>query len=195
MGLGCHRPGNALYITGTVGTATNEICHAFHEIEDWLESHSDEAASRTDAGFLDRAVRESVRLHGVNFILRVATEDRTVPSGARIRAGEIVWLNVRAANRDRFGGGGGRFDPHREPPGRERPYALAFGDGSHACIGRRFAVSEATEASRARHGMMVPILLELYRAGLRRDPERQRTFNDASVRKQHATCPFILAPS
>jgi cytochrome P450 len=182
----------ALYITGTVGTAANEICHAFAEIEDWIASHPEDAAGRIDVGFLRRAVNESVRLHGVNFILRTATEDRTVPSGLLIRAGQVVWLNVRAANVDRFGDTGDQFDPRRVPPGRERPYALAFGDGSHACIGRRFAVSDLKESSASRLGLMVPILLELYRAGLRRDPENSRTFNEATVRKQHATCPVIL---
>jgi cytochrome P450 len=182
----------ALYISGTVGTAANELCHAFHEVEAWIESHPEDAGNRMNDRFLGRAVRESVRLHGVNFVLRIASEACVLPSGKQVQPQDVVWLNVRSANEDSFGADGGTFNPYRRPPANRGPYALAFGEGSHACIGRRFALGDTRDSAGSRQGIMVSTLARLYREGMRRDPHRRRTFSDSTVRKQHLTCPIVL---
>ena len=68
---------------------------------------------------------------------RITTEDVTV-SGCPIPAGERVYLNWTAANRDPeiFG------DPDRFDPERNAPYNLVWGIGKHVCPGRPLALLE-----------------------------------------------------
>jgi cytochrome P450 len=72
---------------------------------------------------------------------RMSTEDMIV-SGVEIRAGELVWLAVPVANRDPD-----EFpDPDRWDLDRRPKHHLAFGLGSHFCLGAFLARAELNVA-------------------------------------------------
>ena len=64
-------------------------------------------------------------------------------SGRRIRAGQKVFIDIPAVNRDEavFGTDAASFNPHREIRKGVQPYGFGFGGGAHKCIGRPLAVS------------------------------------------------------
>jgi cytochrome P450 len=85
---------------------------------------------------LDRVVEELLRYVTVAQLAfpRFARRD-TVVGGQRIRAGEMVFCSLSAANRDAaLGTGMDAFDPVRDG----RPH-IAFGHGMHRCIGAPLA--------------------------------------------------------
>lgn len=75
------------------------------------------------------------------FIHRVATEDLTL-GGQRVRAGDLLTVNLPAANRDAHFDAPDVFDIHRTTPGGH----LAFGHGIHQCLGQTLARVEMQEA-------------------------------------------------
>lgn len=91
-------------------------------------------ASRTPA-ILDEILRyTSIAQHG---LARVALEDIEI-GGQLIRAGEGVVANLASANRDEeFFSNPDRFDDERESR-----FHVAFGSGSHVCIGAPLARAE-----------------------------------------------------
>ncbi len=115
------------FLTGQIGVAhlvTNTI---------WLLLTHDEERARVaaDPGLLAGAIAETLRYAPpVMLIPRVALEPVAV-GGHVLEAGDIVRLNVGAANRDptRFPDPD-RFDIARPPGG-----ALGFGHGARSCIG------------------------------------------------------------
>ena len=94
---------------------------------------------------LDAALDEVLRIDDP-FVAnrRVATRDVTL-GGRRIAAGDRVFLNWTAANRDRriFG------DPDVFDPAGNAPYNLVYGIGKHVCPGRPLATLELRVLTRA----------------------------------------------
>jgi cytochrome P450 len=114
----------------------------------YLADHPDLQA-RLRAGVsdaeLDAAIDEMLRIDDP-FVAnrRVATRDVTV-GGRTIAAGDRVFLNWTAANRDRqvFG------DPDAFDPDEHAPYNLVYGIGKHVCPGRPLATLELRVLVRA----------------------------------------------
>ena len=115
-------------------TTTDQLSNCVHD----LLSHPEQLRLlRERPELLRAAVEEGLRFHpAVPFIFRVAVEDVRL-RGQLIRAGDVVFLGLAAANRDpRAFTNPDRFDITREPPqGRH----LAFGFGAHHCIGAGLA--------------------------------------------------------
>jgi cytochrome P450 len=105
-----------------------------------------------DPGLLDGVIEECLRLvPPARGFVRTATTD-VVLAGARIRAGQRVYMLYPAANRDP-----GHFaDPDRFDPARPQSYGHAsFGFGTHFCLGAGLARMEARALFRelaARYG-------------------------------------------
>ncbi|MDX2938464.1 cytochrome P450 [Streptomyces ipomoeae] len=95
-------------------------------------------------GLTDGAVEELLRYWSITAVdpRRIAVEDVEI-GGRLIRAGEGVLLSLIAGNHDprAFGGGAcpaDRLDLARDP----RPRHLAFGFGTHQCLGKNLARAE-----------------------------------------------------
>src|SRR5207244_498165 len=98
-----------LFISASIATTANAVCHAVREIEAWIEEHPEDAAKRTDDDFLTRALNESLRLHQSGWMVRTAVRETDLPSSERVGEGESVWLDFRSAYRELFPGDPERF--------------------------------------------------------------------------------------
>ncbi|GAA2431834.1 cytochrome P450 [Streptomyces mauvecolor] len=102
------------------------------------------AALRAGPGLVPDAVEEILRLQipGHGALLRVATADATLPSGATVARGRAVLAPMVAANQDpvRFAEPG-RLDIHRA-----NNKHLSFGHGPHFCLGAHLARVEVQTA-------------------------------------------------
>lgn len=91
---------------------------------------------------ISNAVEEMLRFEPpILFLTRVALED-VVWAGVPISAGELVHVDLAAANRDPDE----RPEPDRFDVGRADPHHLSFGWGMHFCMGASVARMEARVA-------------------------------------------------
>jgi cytochrome P450 len=99
-----------------------------------------------DAATAASAVEELLRYAGpTKLMVRHATDDVALPSGALIPRGDRVYLIVAAANRDPS-----RFeDPDALDIDRRDNVHVGFGSGIHHCLGAPLARIETQEALRA----------------------------------------------
>jgi cytochrome P450 len=109
----------------------------------FIENPAEQAKARRSRGDLKKAIEETLRIESpVQFIARLAVEDTSV-GGVPIPAGSILLLLLGAANRDTS------VFESPETFDIERSNAkdhLAFGDGSHFCLGAPLGRLEATIA-------------------------------------------------
>jgi cytochrome P450 len=115
-------------------TTTDQFSNFVHD----LLTHPEQLQLLRERPELMRlAVEESLRFHpAVPFIFRVAVEDVEL-RGRTIRAGDVVFLGLAAANRDpRAFRDPDRFDITRD---NASPRHLAFGFGAHHCMGAGLA--------------------------------------------------------
>ena len=162
-----------LFLTAAIGSPARAVPYVVSELADWLERHPEDRARLADAEFLRRAISETLRLHTPGSPkLRRARRDVVLPSGHAIRADEHVAADIAAANRDTvvFGPDAGAFNLRRET-GSVQPFGIAFGAGPHTCIGLFMAIGKPSIDGTEPTGTMVRLLLELYRAGMRPDPD------------------------
>jgi cytochrome P450 len=175
------------FLIGSVGSTATAVCMTVADIEAWLETHPEDSV--TDEGFLERAVAESLRYHTRVFTIRRALCDTVVPSGLAVSSGEFVWVNLRAADRSRYGADADEFDPNRlEPPGKAHPAGLAFGDGRHTCIAKWMVLGRPGDN---RPGTVRTILERLYAAGVQSDPDHRLALRD-STREAVQSMPVVF---
>jgi hypothetical protein len=106
----------------------------------WLDANPDvRARVRADAGLVPAWVEETLRFDSpTQAVARVVTRDVVFRGGA-MRAGEKALLLLGSANRDPA-----VFDaPDVFRPGRDTAASLAFGKGTHFCLGASLARLEA----------------------------------------------------
>ena len=128
-----------LLLIGGNETTTNLICNAALQ----LDRHPDQLAKlAADPSKLPRAVEEFLRYESpIQAITRTLSRDAEL-GGQRIPQGAKVVMLVGAANRDP-----GRFpDPERFDVERHPNRHLAFGFGTHFCLGASLARLEARVA-------------------------------------------------
>lgn len=104
------------------------------------------AAASGDRAYVDRVIRESLRLYPPAWVIgREALRDVTLSNGSEIAAGTTVLIvPLLLHRRPEFYPDPDAFDPDRwlraEPP----PFGyLPFGAGARRCIGNEFALMEA----------------------------------------------------
>jgi cytochrome P450 len=181
-----------LFVIASAGTTTRELGLAVDAIERWIEERPGDADRRTDGEFLERAFAESLRLHqSIPSVGRVALADAVLPSGLRVERGRTVRVNLLAANRELLGPDADRFDPYREPPPRGDATGFAFSDGRHVCIGKLLVLGDRQTEGGARDGTAKTALLELYRAGMRRDPDREPVLKE-TITRRFETYPVVF---
>lgn len=178
--------------------ATQTTSHVFpnfvRQFEDWLDRHPgyrEGLAGNTD--LLKKAVFEALRLFvAAPARLRRATADVVLPSGRKIADGELVALFFRQASTrsEKFGARAEEYDPLRETDGNVAPWGLAFGSGSHACIGRPVIVGAKQEGYS--DGSLVNLAKHLYAAGMRLDPDRPPIEDETTYYDVLAELPVIF---
>jgi benzoate 4-monooxygenase len=123
----------------------------------------------------------------------------TLPSGLELEQGEFVFLDLQASARDAevFGADADEFNPLREVARGVWPFAFTFGGGAHMCLGRTLAIGDAgsAEDAAAPQGVLTQLVHELYRWGVRLDPDRAPTRREATAKDEYTTFPVRFAPA
>lgn len=185
-----------LFLVAAIDTTAHATPHVVRHLDEWFVGHPADRELVTDPEFLKAAAYEALRLHlPAPALLREATADVELSSGAAVASGERVACVFTPANRDEevFGRGVQTFDPHRDT-GAAKPWGLAFGGGEHMCIGRALVtgLSPRADGTGGTDGSMVRILRALYRAGATPDPDDPPTYSAATYQDFYARFPVVL---
>lgn len=180
----------------TSATATTRTTHAIFE---WLARHPEDGErARTELGFVQRCVHETVRLNPSSPIgLRWALDEVWLASGLEIHPGDQVVFDLMAANRDErvFGPSAAEFDPFRALPRDVPLYGLSFGSGMHSCIGRDLAagvLDDGAAGEKRLHGLVAIAVHGLLARGARPDPAAPPTLDPHTRRPYWGTYPILL---
>jgi cytochrome P450 len=166
----------------------------------WIESHPEDRARMIDDRlFVQRCVHETIRLNPSSPIgVRRALADITLRSGRTIAVGDLVTIDLLAVNRDRsvFGPDADQFDPGRVSPDGVAPFGLSFAAGMHVCIGQDLAagvVASGTDTGESHLFGLVPVAVQrMFRAGVRRDPNRSPKPDLTTSRPYWSSYPVLL---
>lgn len=136
----------ALYL---LATHPEHMTRLADEVDDVLGDDPPTADDRSSLEFTDRVIEESMRLYPPIFTLQREPHEDDEIAGYRVPAGSIVVLPQWIVHRDdRWFDDPGAFRPDRWNDGLEasRPDGayFPFGLGPRHCIGKRFAMTEAT---------------------------------------------------
>lgn len=186
------------WLSASTATTIHASAHVFMEIWNWLDAHPEDRPLFDDLAFLQRAVGEAMRLHPpIPAQLRCALRDLELTSGRRISKGEQIALDLNAIGRDRrvFGDDSDRFDPHRQGVSALHVYGVSFGQGAHACLGRRLAIGAGNgkvEGDVEPAGLIVRLMEVLLRQGATVDPDDPPTLRATSTQDRWARFPLVL---
>jgi cytochrome P450 len=179
-----------------VGTHSTSVAlvWAMHHLFSWAGPRPDPA----DRSGLQRFVHESLRLHPASPVaVRRALAPLVLRSGVTIASGDVVRIDMVAANRDPavFGAHPEAFDPARTIEPEAGPWGLSFGSGFHACLGADLAggVGEA-ETGAGHHGSLVAMAAALLQRGAHPDPADPPTLDTSTVRHQWGRYPVRFEP-
>ncbi len=182
-----------VFLIASIGSTMKNTSFALVEIEDWVVAHPEDSDKRTDPRWVSQCVKESLRVHGIPAVPRIAMADCVLPSGLEIHEDDLVWVNLRSAMAEQYGDQHDRFDPYRVPPGKAHRYGLAFSDGRHTCPGKGLILNETVDGVDERRGAMATILLKLFEAGGRIDRDREfRMYEGGMTFKYIDACPIVL---
>ena len=137
---------NLLHHPAVLSRAAAEVDAVFGVDDDYLPTYDDIGK----LGYLRQVISETLRLSPpVLSFDRTALADTVIGDRYPIRRGEAVTVLTGALHRSpAWGDNVELFDPDRFDPARsaERPGAVfkPFGTGARSCIGRQFALHEAT---------------------------------------------------
>lgn len=180
-------------------STSNQFVHAMHHVFEWLAQHPDERELLTDdAVERQRFVHESLRLHPASPVsLRHVLTPVTLRSGVELPVGELVAIDLVAANRDPavFGPDADSFDPRRVRPDDVAPWGLSFGHGVHACLGQELAGGLEPEPDpMAGHllGSITVMAGVVLAEGARPDPDHPAQRDPATTRDVFATYPVVF---
>jgi len=155
----------------------NPVIFAVYGLDDvlsWLEMHPEDREHLQNREFLNRCISETLRLHRVTrqYLVRLAKEDTGLQNGREISGGEWVKAWVGKADRDAtvFGDEADKYNPYRVPLVEKVPgFGLAFGGGSHMCLGRPILIWE--QGDNDAQGLLIKMLRLQLESGMRPDPD------------------------
>ena len=190
----------AFYLQAGSHSTANAFTHAVDDLFTWAADHpTDFERVRNDRLFSQRCVHETMRLHPASPVSwRIPTETIHMADGTELPRGDLVILDIAAANSDvsLFGADAHEYDPHRVVPDRVAPWGHSFGGGMHACIGAELDGGLEAEVGRpdGEHlfgtvGVMVEAFLA---AGGRPDPNHPPTLDPTSSRVHFSAFPVLF---
>ncbi len=181
-------------------TSIDALTHAVDDMLGWFAAHpGDRARLRRDPFFAQACVFESLRLNPSSPVAQRRALCPMDLGGAEAAPGDLVVVNLHAANRNAslFGDNPDAFNPDRPPPVGQLPYGLSMGFGAHACLGRNLAVGVVARpgADPAQHQYgTVPLIVDaLFRAGVAPDPERPPRRDETVTRAVWTDYPVVFA--
>ena len=190
----------AFFMQAGAHSSANALTHTFHELEQWSEAHpEDRLRLKTDDGFLQRSVHESLRLHPASPVAwREASESFSLPDGTPVAAGDSVQIDLMSANLETslFGQDAASFNPNREVAHRIPTFGLTFGIGIHTCFGRDIAggLGDAKTPDQSPHlGTLTNLLKSLLRHDARPDPARPPVTDTATERPNWGSYPLLIS--
>ena len=129
------------YASAGVLTTREFIALAFWSI--WENQELRTRFVTSDLKERETILREILRLHPVVSMLYRRMGSAANLDGCPVSAGELVRIDVQAANRDpRIWSHPSEVDPQRSLPSGVRPEGLSFGAGPHQCPGGGLAIRE-----------------------------------------------------
>jgi cytochrome P450 len=187
----------ALFLTASIKTTSHILPHVFVHLDEWIREHPEDKEKLTDPEFLHAAAAESFRLHHTSPVrFRTAVRDVTLSTGRSVAKGEMVTLNVTAANSETrvFGDDAGQFDPFRKTPQGMQAWGLAFGLGVHSCLGRNLVtgIMNKGDEKHGTHGTAVRIMMALYERGADLDPDHPPERVSGSLLDMYESVSMVL---
>ena len=184
-----------LFLVASTLNNAGLVTNMLDELEVWNRDHPDKCLDLADKKVFQSVVDETLRLHPpAPAIVRMASEQITIASGQSFNTGDIVALDLMKANQDpeAYGADANRFNPMRTIPNRARPYGLAFGAGSHVCLGQPLVtMARGGDGSEGSVGAQFKVMTALLNAGVRRDPSHP-PITAASSQDRYDNYPVIF---
>jgi cytochrome P450 len=196
------------YLQAGAHSTANAFVHTVDELDRWVGGDPVRLrAAGDDLGFLQLCTHEALRLYPASPVAwRRAVEPTTLRTGHHVEAGQLVVLDLSAANRDPevFGPDADRFDPHRRTPDDVAGWGHSFGGGAHACIGQELdagltpspspSPSPGGEGADHLYGTVPIMVWSLLVAGGRPDPDDAPERDPGSTRHHFSRYPVRFDP-
>ena len=189
-----------LYMQAGAHSTANAFVHTVDDLLAWGLAHPEDLAlARSDRGFVQRCMHESLRLNPASpMAYRTPLETVSLSDGTELPQGSHVVLDLTSANRDTavFGTSAAIFDPHREVPDGIARWGMSFGGGSHACIGAELdgglEIRDGGEHDEPLYGTVAVMAHAFLEAGGRQDPTSPPTLDPNSIRKHYSAYPVTF---
>lgn len=189
------------YLQAGAHSTAHALVHAFDELFDWLPgANLTPSLAAQDLALLQRVFYESLRLHPASPIARRRAVEDVELGGVAVAAGDIVELDLVAANRDRtvFGPNADDFDPNRQLPPVISRWGNSFGGGVHSCIGQELdggvpmdAVVASDGGAAPLYGTVTVMLQELLTLGFVPDTNNPASSLSSSTRSHYGSYPVV----
>ncbi|MGZ0179023.1 MAG: cytochrome P450 [Acidimicrobiales bacterium] len=191
----------AFFLLTGASTSAAALTMTLDNVFTWLVDHpQDKQRLGSEPAFVQRCIFETLRLEPISPIgARWATQAFTLSDGAVIEPGDLVHIDMRAANRDSavWGNDAERFVPDRDVPDNVPRHGLSFGHGMHHCIGQELAVGVEPDPDDGFEnrifGLVGVVIQELIANGVRPDPYNPAVIDPLTARRTFARYPVLLA--
>jgi cytochrome P450 len=188
------------YLLAGAHTSATAFVRTLHSVfEMAVSAPVDAEQARHDMDFLQRCVHETIRLQPSSPVgMRWALEEVELKGGHRVVPGDLVVIDLMAANRDpaAFGVRADSFDPHRTLAPGVAPWGLSFGLGMHACIGQELAAGTdtlgVTPGEDHLYGLVPVAVQAVLAAGGRPDPDEPARLDPESARGYWGRYPVVF---
>lgn len=185
------------YLQAGAHSTANAFTHTVDDVLQW--THAQPVAPELSLAFLQRCMHESLRLKPASPVAyRTPLQDVVLSDGTLLNEGQLVVLNLTAANTDEtvFGPNADGFDPWRTFPEGIAPWGLSFGGGTHACVGAELDGGLEPDPDRpvSEHlfGTVAVIAHAFFAAGGRPDPVDPPTLDPSSTRRHFDRYPVLF---
>lgn len=190
----------AFYLQAGSHSTANTLTHTIDDIFGWVAGRPERSGRlKSDAALVQRCAHETLRLHPASPVAqRRAVTACKLSNGENLNAGDLVVLDLIAANRDPsvFGPAADIYDPNRVVPHGVMPWGHSFGAGMHACIGVELDGGAANGHTGPDHlvGTVASMALSLLDQGIRPDPDDPPSGSTGSARPHFERYPVRFGP-